>query len=175
MKIIASFIFSLILGNSFLYSQAVIPFSEQKRYYEQNKIKYELSKYPFKLSDTELISTNAIYIHKFFPVIQSQHDTSFSFYKFFSDGRIFASGTYLSVPNKEERVNYIYGYFGRYILNDSTVTIEIYSGFGTGVWFFFGKCSSERISLYKMSRKLSGGGIDKQKMKLELNSFWKHY
>ncbi len=97
--------------------------------YRPIKPEFELINYPFQLSTTTYIDTNAVYMSKLY----GTDTTQFYFYRFWGNGRVYRSDLFSDSLTNED-LNYTDGgLIGYYKLdNDSVLTTEIFYPVNTG-------------------------------------------
>ncbi len=129
-----------------------------RKYSPSKNQKFNLSKHPFKLEDTSLVSVNAYYIRineeqewKNYKMIKTVY--SYSYMRFYPDGRMFCSFQYLSQPNKKELQDTTYGKFGRYIIENGKLKVELYQDKHDGYAFLYAYPVSGGIQFYKSSSR----------------------
>lgn len=130
------------------FSQRVFDDEQIKTYLPKKEPKYKLAKNNFNLSDTSIISTNAFYVRT--SRSERYEDRNYyTFLRFFEDGRVFFSFSYLSIPTQKELNDFSYGKFGRYIIQkDNIITIELYQDRYTGIEFLHAKKTENGIQFF---------------------------
>lgn len=135
-------------------SQCAYTIDELKEFLPKKEIKFKLNKKPFLLIDSSIVSNKIRFVNiieeenrKDYKIVTSIK--SYTFIKFFDDGRVFVSFPYLSFPNKVEFNNYSYGKFGRYIFNKNKIKIELFMDRRDGVMFMYAKVVNNGILFYK--------------------------
>lgn len=130
------------------FSQRVFNDEQIKTYLPKKEPKYKLAKSTFNLVDTSIISTDAFYIRTSRSEIY-EDKYYYIFLRFFEDGRVFFSFSYLSIPNQKEFNDFSYGKFGRYIIQkDNIITIELYQDKYTGIEFLHAKKTENGIQFF---------------------------
>ena len=74
--------------------------------------------------DTLKIRTDGIYVREKSHYDGKNHLTAYSFYRFFNDGKVYISCTYLKIPENEEASKIDYGKFSEYMVKNDEVIIE---------------------------------------------------
>ena len=120
------------------------------RYLPKKEKKFELSKKQFALSDTTIISQNAVYVLSEY-LCGQKCDSLYTYMRFFNDGRVFVSFTYLSYPSKKELSDFSYGKYGRYIVDNEKIKVELYMDRQDGIMYMFARHVSDGIQFYKTS------------------------
>ncbi|MBD3225324.1 MAG: hypothetical protein GF313_11375 [Caldithrix sp.] len=129
---------------------------------------FKLAKEPFSLKDTTLIDTNAIYLERLtdtylvnfdqyntvFPnenrLKPIKQDTSYHFYRFFRNGRVYVSRVLDHFPSVEEMNNYNLGLVGYYRLEGNQIITEIFTPSGNGKYLMkYGTVKNDTIFLVK--------------------------
>jgi hypothetical protein len=158
MRIIVSLIY-IIISLTLCGQRA---FTEEQLQYEFPKkpVKYKLSKTPFSLTDTLIVSSKAIYIGEFIEEEWENYEVvkrsnSYTFMRFFNDGRVFISFAYLSYPSVKEFNDLSYGKYGRYLLKDGEIIIEFYQNRQYGVMFMFAKPVLTGVQFYATAYKMN--------------------
>lgn len=130
------------------FSQKALNDEQIKKYLPKKEIKYKLSRKTYFLADTAFVSLNAIYLNSEY-LCGNGCDTFYTYLRFFEDGRVFFSFSYMSNPTKEELNDFSYGKFGRYIIQkDSIITIELYQDRYTGIEFLHAKKTENGIQFF---------------------------
>jgi len=95
--------------------------------------------------DTNKIRIDGVYIfsspcqNEFYAILYKNkcYDSTYSFFRFFDNGRVFFSSSYCSFP-KEEEVNRLdYGSYGYYKVEGDTLIIERHNSGGGGSFCYF--------------------------------------
>jgi hypothetical protein len=144
---------------------------------KQKPRRYKLSKYKFELRDTSKLSINAAYLFKF-PPFPGSNKFPYSFIRFFKDGKCYWSKVYDSFPTKANFNDYNNGEFGRYILKDSLLVIELYTKLEEVIYsdvFFFGNLSSNSLVIYKMGSNPSINSLDINRKRLKPPQVYEKY
>jgi len=145
-KILILAVSLIIVFNSF--SQKIFNDEQIKKYLPKKDPKYKLAEDAFCLLDSSVISVNTIYIR----TTNSERYENTSYYtylRFFEDGRVFFSFSYLSFPTQKELNDFSYGKYGRYIIQtDSIITVELYQDKYTGIEFLHAKKIENGIQFF---------------------------
>lgn len=152
MKNKITFLFSSILSVCFCNAQPAFSKEQLRAYLPKKEAKFKLPRQFF--NDSTVISTNAIYIKTSEEEEQENYQVtkrveSFIYLRFFNDGRIFISFPYLSYPNNEEFNDLTYGKFGRYVVKDKEIKIELYMDKEDGMMYMFANPVANGIQFYK--------------------------
>src|SRR6218665_1103160 len=151
MKSKTLFIVSFFLSVHYSFAQRALSEKTINRYsLPHKKVKYKLSKQPFILNDASIVPTNAVFVSSEY-LCGEKCDTSYVFMRFFNNGRVFVSFSYLSYPSVEEFNDLSYGQYGLYIVKDGEVIVEIYMDKASGVMCMFAKPLSTGIQFYALS------------------------
>lgn len=124
-------------------AQKLLSDKEQDALMPVYELKYKLDKYNFLLEDTSIISTHAAYILTAYGIKykgrfkELSKPNQFVFIRFFVDGKVFVSFPYLSYPSIEEINDLTYGRFGKYIIKNQKIVVEIYDGVKNLVFLFY--------------------------------------
>lgn len=150
------FIVSFVVSVHYCCAQRAFTDEQLKKEIPKKEVKYKLSKQAFALSDTSIVSINAVYVLTFEEVERKNYEVvkrsnSYTFMRFFNDGRVFISFAYLSYPSIEEFNDLSYGKYGRYIAENGEITIEFYMNKQYGVMFMFAKPITSAIQFYATS------------------------
>lgn len=99
-----------------------------------------LKKNDFNL-DSTVVKTNGVYYS-----MRRNHsgDTTYSFMRFFENGRYFSGGSRNEFPNNEKLNGIKCGSYGRYILKNDTIIIENHNA-SAGYVFHYYKASGNEI------------------------------
>jgi len=145
-KILILAILLFIVLNSF--SQKIFNDEQIKKYLPKTDPRYQLAEDTFCLLDSSVISVNTIYIKS--TISERYENTSYYTYlRFFEDGRVFFSFSYLNIPTHKELNDFSYGKFGRYIIQaDSVITVELYQDKYTGIEFLHAKKIKNGIQFF---------------------------
>ncbi|MCS3799159.1 hypothetical protein [Niastella sp. OAS944] len=92
----------------------------------------------FELKDTSVISPNAVYV---------RGKNTYSFIRFFKDGKALVSFDYLSYPTEEQFNDFSYCRPAYYTIKDDQVIVEFYQGKASGV-------------MRMVARRLNNGGLE---------------
>ncbi len=132
------------------YCNAQQAYSEeyQKKYLPKKEKKFVLSKQLFVLNDTAIISPNNVYVNVLIGP-PPQGNSFYTYMRFFNDGKVFVSFPYLRHPTIEEFNDMTYGKYGRYIVKDGEIKIELYMNRQHGMMYMFAKPVSKGIQFYK--------------------------
>jgi len=127
-----------------------------KKEFPRKEVKYKLAKMPFELSDTSFVSINAVYILQLHETEWKDYKrvdstTSYTYMRFFNDGRVYISFAYLSYPTAEEFNDLSYGKYGRYVVKDGKITVEFYMNRQYGVMFMFATPVRTGVQFYATS------------------------
>ena len=150
MKSKTLFIISFVLCVYHSFAQRELSEEQKNKYLPHKKVKYKLSKQAFILNDTSIVSTNAVFVASEY-LCGEKCDTSYTFMRFFNDGRVFISFVYLSYPSAEEFNDLSYGKYGRYIVKEGEVIVEVYMDKVWGVMCMFAKPLSTGIQFYALA------------------------
>jgi hypothetical protein len=139
----------LQLNNS--YGQRVFSDETLKNYLPKKEKRFTLSKKPFVLKDTNVVSLNAIYSRKLTEVDNNVIESVelYNFIKFFPDGRVFFSFPYISFPTRKEIDDFTYGKFGRYVVNGEKIKIEFFMNKQDGIMFLYANPTFPGLQFYK--------------------------
>ncbi len=148
------FLISLILSLHNCFAQREFPNYDIKKEMPRKEIKYKLAKQAFNLSDTTLISSKVAYVSSEY-LCGFKCDSLYTIMRFFADGRVFISSTYLSYPKVGEFNDLSYGRYGRYMVKDNKITVEFYQNKQYGVMFMFAEIISTGIQFYATSYKMN--------------------
>lgn len=139
---------------------------------------FKLKKKNFVLKDTTIVDTSCVYISKYHVWEDSTNRVSYT--RFFSNGRVFKSGDYLSLPTESEFNNLDYGRRGYYYIDeDGYVVMEFYVNVEDGYVLSWVKKEDDMLVSYKTKKRwfLSGfkpsfGVRKKHKTKLYSKPCW---
>jgi hypothetical protein len=159
MKSKTLFIISFVISVHYCFAQRAFTDEQLKKELPKKEIKYKLSKQAFTLNDTSIVSSNAVYVLMLEEVERKNYEVvkrsnSYTFMRFFNDGRVFISFAYLSYPSAEEFNDLSYGKYGRYILKDGEIIIEFYQNRQYGVMFMFAKSVPTGVQFYATAYKM---------------------
>lgn len=155
-KTVVAIVLCLVLGNCACYAQRELSPEAQKPYLPKGTIKFELAEQPFMLTDTAVVSANAVYTRSGY-FCGAKCDSSFTYMRFFEDGRVFVSFSYLSYPGVAEFNDLSYGKFGRYRIEEGGILkVELYMDRQHGVMYMFAKPVSQDIQFYKTTGRGAG-------------------
>lgn len=159
MKSKTLFIISFVISVHYCFAQRAFTDEQLKKELPKKEIKYKLSKQAFTLNDTSIVSSNAVYVLMLEEVERKNYEVvkrsnSYTFMRFFNDGRVFISFAYLSYPSVEEFNDLSYGKYGRYILKDGEIIIEFYQNRQYGVMFMFAKSVPTGVQFYATAYKM---------------------
>jgi len=141
---IISFLFILTL----LVSCKTYYFNEYE-WERPNKMNFKLAKENFMLNEKSILDVNSVYIHR----IEFEHETYFSFLRFFNNGRVFYSFPYKELPTEKECNNIRNGLIGYYTLSGNELEYEIFgqiSSEGFRYVKYFALIENEEINTYKL-------------------------
>lgn len=172
MKALSLILILFIACVTLSYAQREYSEETQLRYSPTKEIKYRLSKKEFILSDTSIVSSDAVYVNGAY-YCGKDCDSSYTFMRFYNDGSVFVSFPYLSFPNDEEISDMSYGKFGHYITDGESVKVELYMNKEHGVMYMFAKPSQMGIQFYKSTGR--GLGQILKVSKTKNNGFYKKY
>lgn len=146
----------LVLGivfcvHYFCGAQQALTKEQQEKYYPAKKRKFKLAKKVFVLTDTSVITTNAVYVNEQLPIAQEQYAT-YVYFRFFNDGRMFISYPYKSYPSAEEFNDLSYGEYMRYVIEDGgRIKMEVVGNYNK-LAFIYGKSYGDKIMTYVTRR-----------------------
>ena len=126
---------ALILSFHNCLAQREFPNYDIKKELPKKEIKYKLAKQALSLSDTTLINSKVAYISSEY-LCGFGCDSSYTIMRFFDDGKVFISATYLSYPKFAEFNDLNYGRYGRYIVKDGKIIVEFYQNKQYGIQFY---------------------------------------
>ena len=142
------FLSLFILSIHYCNAQHLYSEEQQKRYLPKKEKKFILSKELFTLSDTFFVSPKVVFVSSEF-LCGQKCDYLFTYMRFFTDGKVFVSFPYLSYPNIQEFNDLTYGKYGRYVIKDGHIKIELYMNKQHGVMFMFAKPVLNGVQFYK--------------------------
>lgn len=139
--------------------------------------KSKRTKYNFKLLkkgvhvDTNKIRIDGVYISEYrmqTPISNKEYVVTYSFTRFFPNGRVYRSWSYCSFPTNEELNELKYGTYGYYKVDSNRITTENYSPAGGYVYSFYIIEKDDCFVSYSTKKRESG--IFKTKEIIEFNS-----
>lgn len=150
------FIVGFVICVHYCFAQRAFTDEQLKRYIPKKEKKFKLSKQSFTLSDTSIVSTNAVYVLTLEEVERKNYEivkrtNSYTYMRFFNDGKVFVSFSYLSYPSVEEFNDLSYGKYGRYVVENGEIIVELYMDNKYGIMFMFAKPVSTGIQFYASS------------------------
>lgn len=140
------------LGINYCLAQRVTELERLKRSIPPKNQKFVLAKDDFKLQDTSVVSPNDYYLNAEY-LCSLRCDTLFTFMRFYSDGRMFCSFLYKSPPGWLELKDTTYGKFGRYVITDGNLKVELYQDNHDGYAFMYAYPVPDGIQFYKSSSR----------------------
>jgi hypothetical protein len=154
-------VFSIYLSCN---AQRVLSKEQQEKYYPSKKRKFKLSKQVFELSDTAIVATNAVYVRSV-PAApwEKSNDSTYSYFRFFIDGSMFISFTYRNYPSVEEFNDLSYGQYGRYVIEEGKVKMEMLIDKQAGMMFLYAKPDEKGLTIYLATGR--GKGLFNKKSK----------
>lgn len=118
------------------------------KYLPKGEREFQLSKQSFTLCDTSIISPNAVFVLSEY-LCGQKCDSLHTFIRFFSDGKVFVSFPYQTYPKVHEFNDLSYGKYGRYIVKDGDIKIELYMNKQHGLMYMYAKPVNRGIQFYK--------------------------
>ena len=126
--------------------------------YRPKSLNFKMSENPYKLEKTSSIDTNKIYLIKEINTLPDifNGDTLFTFYRFFSNGKVYYSNQISDrFPNNEEVNNLKKGLIGYYYIVNDEITTEIFVPFNFGQYKIEqGIIQGDTIIFYKEKQSL---------------------
>jgi len=152
------FILSLSISS---YGQRAGFIDELWRSFPKKPIKFRIPLNSPFLNDTTIVSTHAVYVRKEEDIDMKNYkiiDTTYSymFFRFFENGEVFISFSYLSFPTEYEFNDLRYGKFGRYMIENGFIKIEYYTMINYGVEFMYAKPVPTGIQFFDSSNRNLG-------------------
>ena len=178
--------FVIVLLPSEILAQRVMSDDILEKYesYQRPKKKFKFSK---KQSIAELkaltvlpVDTSAIYISSVF--FSYQNATYYTYTRFFSNGEVFISHEYKSIPTEQECNDLSYGKWGMYAVKGDELIMEIYvRGFPSHYWYNYIKVEGDKLKYYKRivgkwNKHTEALNLVEEKMQVKLTNFtiiWK--
>src|SRR5687767_11174742 len=105
-KIIVLIVNTIILVHYSSAQRAVKP-EDMEDYLPPKSTKFALANQLFELKDTSVITPNAVYVMEQKQVVKPPK--TYTYIRFFKDGKAFISFSYLNYPNEEEFNDLSYG------------------------------------------------------------------
>lgn len=152
MKFILKYLVFILVWKS-VYSQPLVEKLEQKLipvYQHNDGNRFRFNNLKFNVVN-DLIDTNSVYIHYFHR--DQKHDSLFFFLRFFSNGQVFKSDYYLSIPNEKECNDLNYGKKGFYTIKDSIIIMEFYLNDYDGYWLYYYKKNKNIFEYIKVRKR----------------------
>ncbi len=132
---------------------------------------FKLAKLPFKLKNN-VIDTNTVYyeleLDRDFRI--SYFDTSFYFYRFFSNGRVYVSKMFYKIPTDDADYNELKsGYIGYYKIEDNNkLIIETFEPINLGKFVIrYGTIKGDSIIIHSEDNSKLFFGLTDAKMDIE--------
>jgi hypothetical protein len=152
MRRLFPFAFLFVLTWTVAFGQKVLSKESQLSQSPPLKIKYRLDK-KFVSPGNNVISYEDIYLRKEY-LCGLRCDTMFTFIRFYSDGRVFVSFPYRTMPTTEQIMDLSYGKYGRYVTRETNkVIVELYMTKQYGVMFMYGTILSDTLQFYATSNR----------------------
>ena len=146
MKVNYKLFLSAIYILSFLLAFTSANSQEFEGCHAKKKYRFEMLKKEGVHIDTSLVKTTGVYICKDSIIdLDKKIRTTYSFYRFFDNGKVYRSCRYLSFPDEAELNGLNYGTYGEYKTEGNTLVMEGYSPAGY-MWHYFEVNSDTIIS-----------------------------